>query len=158
PLPVSTEVQPILEHAEPPEGQPVASTEVPLPVGAEVQPILERSEPPELELAVSLDLRPPARSTEVEPILKQAEPPELPAASGNVYTARKDYDGATAKYDEAIKLDPKFAVTHENHSLTTSKMGKGSIGVTVRRVTDGAAYALNITPARGALVVEIDHN
>ena len=167
PLPVSAEVQPVLEHAEPKEVQPVAeppeaplvvSTEAPLPVGAEVQPIVEHAEPQQPDPAVSLDLPPPARSTEVEPILKQAEPPELPAASGNVYTARKDYDGATAKYDEAIKLDPKFAVTHENHSLTTSKMGKGSIGVTVRRVTDGAAYALNITPARGALVVEIDQN
>ena len=30
--------------------------------------------------------------------------------------------------------------------------------MTIRRVTDGAAHALNVTPARGALVVAIDEN
>jgi membrane-associated protease RseP (regulator of RpoE activity) len=92
---------------------------------------------------------------EVEPFLEHAAPPEV---TGNVYTAQKDHDGATAKYNETIKLDPKFPVVYENRSLTEGKTGEGSIGVTIRRVTDGAAHALNVKPACGALVTDIDEN
>jgi membrane-associated protease RseP (regulator of RpoE activity) len=136
PLQVSAEAQPILEHAEPPEPEPAVSPDVPLQVSAEVQPILEYAEPPEPERAVS----------------------------GNVYTAQKDYGRAIANYDEAIKFDPKFAVAYEEISpedkstVKEARPFKGSIGVTIRRVTDGAAHALNVTPARGALVVGIDEN
>ena len=163
PLQVSAEVQPILEYAEPPKPEPV-SPDVPLQVSAEAQPILEHAEPPEPEPAVSLDV-PLQVSAEVQPILEHAEPfePE-PAVSGNVYTAQKDYDRAIANYDEAIKFDPKFAVAYEEISpedksaVKEARPFKGSIGVTIRRVTDGAAHALNVTPARGALVVAIDEN
>ena len=163
PLQVSAEVQPILEYAEPPKPEPV-SLDVPLQVSAEAQPILEHAEPPEPEPAVSLDV-PLQVSAEVQPILEHAEPPEPErAVSGNVYTAQKDYDRAIANYDEAIKFDPKFAVAYEEISpedksaVKEARPFKGSIGVTIRRVTDGAAHALNVTPARGALVVAIDEN
>ena len=164
PLQVSAEAQPILEHAEPPEPEPAVSPDVPLQVSAEVQPILEHAEPFEPEPAVSLDV-PLQVSAEVQPILEHAEPPEPErAVSGNVYTAQKDYDRAIANYDEAIKFDPKFAVAYEEISpedksaVKEARPFKGSIGVTIRRVTDGAAHALNVTPARGALVVAIDEN
>ena len=164
PLQVSAEVQPILEHAEPPEPEPAVSPDLPLQVSAEVQPILEYAEPPEPEPAVSLDV-PLQVSAEAQPILEHAEPPEPErAVSGNVYTAQKDYDRAIANYDEAIKFDPKFAVAYEEISpedksaVKEARPFKGSIGVTIRRVTDGAAHALNVTPARGALVVAIDEN
>ena len=164
PLQVSAEAQPILEHAEPPEPEPAVSLDVPLQVSAEVQPILEHAEPFEPEPAVSLDV-PLQVSAEVQPILEHAEPPEPErAVSGNVYTAQKDYDRAIANYDEAIKFDPKFAVAYEEISpedksaVKEARPFKGSIGVTIRRVTDGAAHALNVTPARGALVVAIDEN
>ena len=163
-LQVSAEVQPILEHAEPPEPEPAVSPDLPLQVSAEVQPILEHAEPPEPEPAVSLDV-PLQVSAEAQPILEHAEPPEPErAVSGNVYTAQKDYDRAIANYDEAIKFDPKFAVAYEEISpedksaVKEARPFKGSIGVTIRRVTDGAAHALNVTPARGALVVAIDEN
>ena len=45
PLPVSAEIQPILERAEPLEVQLAVDPEVPLLVSAEVQPTLERAEP-----------------------------------------------------------------------------------------------------------------
>ena len=62
PLPVSGEVQPTLEHAEPLEVQPAVSAEVlPQPVGAEVQPILEHAEPLEVQPAVSAEV--PRRPT-----------------------------------------------------------------------------------------------
>src|SRR5262249_39984885 len=124
----------------------------------EVQPILEPTEPPGPEPAVSPDL-PLQASAENRPILEQEEPAEPePAVSRYVYTARKDDSLHTAKYDDAIKLDPKFAVTYENRTFTKSKKGRGSIGVTIRRVTDGAAHTLNVKPARGGLVVELDEN
>ena len=79
-----------------------------------------------------------------------------------MYTAQKDYDGATAKYDEAIKFEPKFPVAYEEFRRKTIRQKRrgleGSIGVTIRRVTDGAAHALNVKPACGALVVDIDEN
>ena len=190
PLQVSAEAQPILEHAEPPEPEPALSPDRPLQVSAEAQPILEHTEPPEPESAVSR----------------------------NVYTTQKDYDRAIANYNEAIKLDPKSAVTYENRSVTKSKMDdkagadadlatakaiqaqnsgkhvkfgrladvsekkeaaltpqeestpedksaakeaqafKGSIGVSIRQVTDGVAHTLNVKPARGALIVGIDED
>jgi C-terminal processing protease CtpA/Prc len=40
-----------------------------------------------------------------------------------VYPAQKDYDGSAENYNEAIKLDPKLAVTFENRSITKSTMG-----------------------------------
>jgi PDZ domain-containing protein len=217
PVQVSAEVQPILEHAEPPEPEPAVSPDLPVQVSVEVQPILAHTEPPEPELAVSPDLAPRV-SAEVQPILEHAEPLEpQPAMSGNVCTALKGYDPAIANYNEAIKVDPKFAVAYENRSVNKSKMDdkagadgdlatakaiqadnsgihvkfgrlagsekkeaaltpkeestpedksaakkaqafKGSIGVSIRRVTDEAADALNVEPARGALVVDIDEN
>ena len=164
PLQVSAEVEPILEHAEAARTRTAVSPELPLQVSAEVEPILEHAEPPEPEPAVSPDV-PLQVSAEVEPILEHAEPPEPePAVSGNVYTAQKDYDRATANYDEAIKLEPKFAVAYEESPPEDKSAGQearpfeGSIGVTIRRVTDGAAHALNVKPACGALVVDIDEN
>ena len=154
PLPASGEVEPALAHAEPTEPEPAVSLDLPLPVGAEVEPMLEHAEAAAPEAAVSPDLPLPV-GAEVEPILEHAEPPE---ASGNGYTAQKGYDGATAKYSEAIKLEPKFPVAYENRSHIKDKAGEGSIGVTIRRVTDGAAHALNVKPACGALVVDMDEN
>ena len=154
PLAVGGEVEPMLEHAEAAAPEAAVSPDLPLPVGAEVEPMLEHAEAAVPEAAVSPDLPLPV-GAEVEPILEHAEPPE---ASGNVYTAQKDYDGATAKYSDAIKLEPKFPVAYENRSHITDKAGEGSIGVTIRRVTDGAAHALNVKPACGALVVDMDEN
>ena len=154
PLAVGGEVEPILEHAEAALPEAAVSPDLPLPVGAEVELMLEHAEPALPEAAVSPELALPV-GAEVEPILEHAEPPE---ASGNVYTAQKDYDGATAKYSEAIKLEPKFPVAYENRSHIKDKAGEGSIGVTIRRVTDGAAHALNVKPACGALVVDMDEN
>jgi membrane-associated protease RseP (regulator of RpoE activity) len=130
------------------------SPDLPPSASAKVEPILGHAEPPAPEAPVSPDL-PPPDSAKVEPVLEHAEPPEV---TGNVYTAQKDYDGATAKYNGTIKLDPKFPVAYENHNLTKGKTGEGSIGVTIRRVTDGAAHALNVKPACGALVIDIDEN
>ena len=179
---------------------------------------LKRAEPIEPEPAVSPEL-PQQASAEVQPILEHAEPLEpQPPVSGNVYTAQKDCGPAIANYNEAIKVDPKFAVAYENRSVTKSKTGdkagagadlaaakaiqarnsgkhvklgrladasekkeaaltpkeestpedksavkkarafKGSIGVSIRRLTDVAAHTLNVKPARGALVVGIDEN
>jgi PDZ domain len=203
PLQASAEVQPILEHARPPEAEPAVSRDLPLQASAEVQPILEHARPPEPEPAVSRDL-PLQASAEVQPILEHAKPPEPEPA----YAANRDYDRAPS-YNEAIRLDPKFAVSYKNRNVTKCKMGdkaganadlatakhvklgrlgdtsekkeaaltpkeestpegksaakdvrafKGSIGVTIRRVTDGDAHALNVKPADGALVVDIDEN
>jgi hypothetical protein len=151
----SAEVQPILKHEEP-EPEPAASPDLPDQAGAEVRKIPEHEEPLEPQPAVTPDL--PLRVVaEVQAILEHEKPagPE-PVVSRNVYTAQKDYDLPTAEYNEAITLEPKFAATYENRTLTKSKIGRGSIGVTIRRLTDGAAHALNVK--HGALVVDIDEN
>jgi hypothetical protein len=151
----SAEVQPILKHEEP-EPEPAASPDLPDQAGAEVRKIPEHEEPLEPQPAVTPDL--PLRVVaEVQAILEHEKPagPE-PVVSRNVYTAQKDYDLPTAEYNEAITLEPKFAATYENRTLTKSKIGRGSIGVTIRRLTDGAAHTLNVK--HGALVVDIDEN
>jgi hypothetical protein len=152
PLQVSAEIRSILEHDEPPKPKPLASPDSPPQASAELKPILEPEEPPEPKPAVSPDL-PLQVSAEVRSILEPEEPPKPePVVSPNVYTTQKDYDLPTAKYNETITL------TYENRPLTKSKIGRGSIGVTIRRLTDGAAHTLNVKPARGALVVDIDEN
>jgi serine protease Do len=42
--------------------------------------------------------------------------------------------------------------------MKESRTFKGSIGVTIRRVTEGIALAFNINPVRGALIAGIDEN
>jgi len=154
PPPVEAEVESVLGHAAPPAPEAAVSPELPLPVDTVFEPILDHAAPPAPEAAMSPDVPLPV-GAEAEPMLGRAEPPE---AAANAYTAQNDYGDATTKSSEAIQLDPKFPVAYENRNLIKSKTGAGSIGVTIRRLTDGVANALNVKPACGALVVDIDEN
>jgi hypothetical protein len=68
PVPVSGEVPPTLEYAEPLEVQPAANAEVHPSVSVEVQPILECAEPLEVEPSASAEVPLPANA-EVQPVL-----------------------------------------------------------------------------------------
>jgi len=64
---------------------------------------------------------------------------------------------ATEKKEAA--LTPEEESTPEDKSAAKNAQAfRGSIGVSIRSVTDGAAAALNVKPARGALVIGIDEN
>jgi len=78
PLPVSVEVQPTLERAEPLEPQPALSADVPLAVSAKLKPTLKRARPSKPQPAVSADVPLPV-SAKLQPTLKR-EPLELQQA------------------------------------------------------------------------------
>src|SRR5262249_8649521 len=183
PLPLRAEVEPILEHTAPPAPTTALIPDVPTPAGRDVEPVLAHGEPPAPKASVSPDVArpvgaeivehtldhaeqlpseatvspdmPPLASAKVEPIFGRAEPAE---ATANAHIVQKDSDDATGKSSEAIQLDPKVPVARENRSNIKSKAGGGTIGVTIRPVTDGVANALNVKPACGALIVGIDEN
>jgi PDZ domain-containing protein len=174
PLQVSAEVQPILEHAEPPEPQPAVSPDLPLQVSVEVQPILEHAEPPEPQPAVSGTVYTaqkdygPAIANYSEAI--KVDPKFAIAYENDVATAKEIQARNSEKHvrpgrlaDASDKkeaaLTPKEESTPEDKSAAKKvRAFKGSIGVSIRRVTDRAAHTLNVKPARGALVVGVDEN
>jgi hypothetical protein len=183
PLPVGDDFEPVLGQAEPPAPKAAVISDVPLPVCSHVQPVLGLTEPPPPKVSVSPDMAlpvsvaivesaldhaeppapkaaanpdmPPQANATVEPILERAEPPR---AAANSHSAQNDCDDAAAKPSESVQPDPNFPIGYENRSLTKSKAAGGSIGVTIRRVTDGVANALNVKAAYGAFVVDIDEN
>jgi hypothetical protein len=144
--------EPILENAEPPQPEPAVSEDLPRQASIAAEPILEHAEPPQPEPAVSENL-PRQASIAAEPILEHAEPPQPePAVSGNPHSTRTYYDGSVADYDESRRTsEPRLGM---KEPLTF----RGSIGVTIRRVTEGIALAFNINPVRGALIAGIDEN
>ena len=55
---------------------------------------------------------------------------------GFAWCDKKDYDKAIADYDEAIRLDPKFASAHFNRSVAQMLMRRGSAVRRFRQVID----------------------
>jgi hypothetical protein len=155
PQQASVAAEPTLEHAEPSQPEPAVSEDLPQQASVAAEPTLEHAEPPLPEPAVSEDL-PQLASVAAEPILEHAEPPlPEPAVSGhphNSQTYQTYHDGFVANYDESRRTsEPRLA-------MKEARAFRGSIGVTIRRVTEGIALAFNINPVRGALVAGIDEN
>jgi len=156
--------------------------------GAEVQPILEHAEPPEPKPAVSGDVYTAQmhydRANYNEAIwldTKFAVTYENRGVNKNKMGDRAGADGdlttteaiqprnsgkhielgrlADASENNEAALTPKEGGAPEHKSpAKDARAFKRSIGVTIRRVTEGAALALNVKPARGALVAGIDQN
>jgi hypothetical protein len=149
PQQASVAAEPILALLEPPQPEPAVSDDLPRQADLAGEPILEHAQPPKPEPAVSEDL-PRQADVAAGPILEQTETPQPePAVSGSTRTY---YDGSVADYDESRRTsEPRLA-------MKEPRTFKGSIGVTIRRVTEGIALAFNINPVRGALIADIDEN
>ena len=58
---------------------------------------------------------------------------------GNARSDRKDYDGAIADYDQAIRLDPKHATAYYNRGI--ARKAKGNLDGALADFTEGARLA-----------------
>jgi predicted metalloprotease with PDZ domain len=118
-----------------------------------------------------------ADASEKKEIALTPKEESTPGDTSAANKARSDTDLATAKAIQARNKQVKFGqladASEENEAALTPKEEstpedtsaantvhafKGSIGVSIRPVTDGLANALNVKPARGALVAGIDEN
>ena len=115
-----------------------------------------------MNTTVKEELRQKRRFRIRKKVLGTAERPRLAVFRSNKHFALQvidDAKGATlaSVFTHEKALKGKFKGNNKS-AAKEARPFKGSIGVTIRRVTDGAAHALNVTPARGALVVGIDEN
>ena len=146
PLPVSGEVQPTLEHAEPLEVQPAVSAEVPQPVGAEVQPILERPEPLEIQQAVGTEVPLPV-GPKVQPILARAEPPKVqPAARPGLPLPVSGKVQSILERAEPLEVQP---ATRRRIASAGWKQGVGGLQI---RVSAGRRARYNYKYSRRSLL------
>jgi hypothetical protein len=162
PLQVSTEVQPILEHAEPPEPGSAVSGNVYTAQKDYDRAIANHNEAMKLDakFAVTYENRSVTKSkmddkAGADADLARAKAIQAQNSAKHVKFGRL----ADASEKKEAALTPQEESTPEDKSAAKEAQAfKGSIGVSIRQVTDGAAHTLNVKPARGALVVGIDED
>jgi tetratricopeptide (TPR) repeat protein len=162
PVPASAEVQPILEQCEPLEPQPAVSGNVYTAQKDYDRAIANYNEAIKLDpkSAVIYENRSVTKSKMGDKTGANAD-----LATANAIQARDSGKHvklgrlADASEKKEAALTPKQESTPEDKSAAKkARAFKGNIGVSIQRVTDGAANTLNVKPARGALVVGSDEN
>jgi hypothetical protein len=63
-----------------------------------------------------------------------------------------------SEQNDAALMTKEGRKSEPRSGMKEARTSKGSIGVTIRRVTEGIALAFNVNPVRGALVTGIDEN
>ena len=174
PAAASVEADPILERAEPPQPEPAISEDLPQQASIEDKPIHEHAELSKPELTVSgyvyaapkdydramwLDTK-FAVTYEIRNLTAAAADSALTA----IEAVHPRNSGRHVKLDLLADASEKSEVVltpkapEPRAEAKEARASKGGIGVTIRRLTDGAALAFNVKPARGALVTGIDEN
>jgi PDZ domain len=159
-LPASAEVQPILEPGEAPEPQPAVIRNVNTAKKDYDRAITNNNGTVKLDpkFGVTYERRSVTKSKMGDKAGADADLEPAKAIRASISGKHVKFGRlADASEKKEAALPPNEESTPEDKSsVKNARAFKGSIGVSIRRVTDGAAQRLNVKPARGALVVGID--
>ena len=165
PLQTSAESQSMFGHAEASQPEPAVSPDLPLRASVEVQ--LEHAERPQSEPVGSGNVHTAQMHYDhsianhngaigLDPKFVVTDE-VIQASNSGKHVKLGRLANASEKNEAALTPKEEGAPEHKS-AAKEARSFKGSIGVTVRRVTEGVAHALNVKPARGALVAGIDEN